>query len=62
MPRDKSTHTSRAMGRPSTRPVAGQVISSVAWVCGAKPPVCITISPRSTAFTPRVKIIEGTRR
>ena len=35
---------------------------SVAVVCGAKPPVLATISPRMTALTPSVKIIEGTRR
>ena len=35
---------------------------SVAAVSGAKPPVWATISPRMTALTPRVKIIEGMRR
>ena len=34
----------------------------VALLCGANPPVSITIRPRSTALTPSVKIIDGTRR
>ena len=62
MPTDSSAQTSSAIGRPSTCPVARKVISSVAWVCGAKPPVHITISPRSRALTPSVKITDGTRR
>ena len=37
-------------------------MSAVASVCGAKPPVSITIRPRIMALTPRVKIIDGTRR
>ena len=37
-------------------------MSGVASVCGAKPPVSITISPRIIALTPRVKIIDGMRR
>jgi hypothetical protein len=37
-------------------------MSGVLFVCGAKPPVCITMRPRSTALTPSVKIIDGTRR
>ncbi len=37
-------------------------MSGVASVCGAKPPVNITMRPRIIAFTPSVKIIDGMRR
>ena len=47
---------------PTSVPAARLRISGVASVCGEKPPVWTTISPRSTALTPSVKIIDGTRR
>ena len=59
-----SPHTSTALasGTPGTTvPLASHVIGRVAELCGANPPVSITISPRSTALTPKVKIIDGTR-
>jgi hypothetical protein len=59
---ETATHTNRALGMPKLRSAASVRIRPVAVVCGAKPPVCATMSPRITALTPSVKIIEGTRR
>ena len=54
--------TKSAFGIPKVCSAASVRMRSVAAVCGAKPPVWATISPRMTALTPSVKIIEGTRR
>ena len=59
---ETASQTKSAFGIPRTCPAASVRMRSVAAVSGAKPPVWATISPRMTALTPRVKIIEGTRR
>ena len=59
---ETASQTRSATGIEAMRPTARYCITGVAAVCGAKPPVCATMSPRITALTPRVKIIEGTRR
>ena len=57
-----ASQTNSAFGMPKTRSAASVRMRPVVAVSGAKPPVSATIKPRMTALTPRVKIIEGTRR
>ena len=57
-----STQTMTGLGMPRTSPLASHSIASVGTEDGEKPPVSITIRPRSMTLTPSVKIIDGTRR